>query len=72
VRLASKPEIAEIGGHRQAGGAGARFDVRALALGDKNLERPIPIAALFHLPCRHGVSLLLSGARQRSRRAEGE
>jgi hypothetical protein len=27
---------------------------------------------LRHLPCRHGLILLLSGARQRFRRAEGE
>ena len=50
VRLKSKPEIAELSGHRQAGGRSARFDVRAFALGDKNLERPIPVAALLPLP----------------------
>ena len=37
VRLKSKSEIAQIGGHRQAGGCGARFDFGALALGDENL-----------------------------------
>ena len=55
---------------RQTGGGGARLDLGALALGDENLKRPFPVAALLHLP--HGVSLLLSGARKRSRRAEGE
>ena len=72
VRLKSKPEIAQIGGHRQAGGGGACFDLGALTLGDENLERPVPVAALPHLPCGHGLRLLLSGTRQRSRRAEGE
>ena len=53
VRLKSKPEISEIGGHGQAGGGGARFDLRALALGDDYLEVPVPVAAL--LPFRDGT-----------------
>ena len=50
VRLKSKPEIAQIGGHRQARGGGARFNFRALALGDDHLEVPVPLAALLPLP----------------------
>ena len=72
LRLKPKPEISEIGGHGQAGGRGTRFDFRALARGDDDLEVPVPVAALLPLPCRHAFSFLLSGARQRSRRAEGE
>ena len=72
VRLKSKPEISEIGGHREAGGGGACFDLGALPLGNENLKRSIPVAALLHLAYRHWLSLLLAGARQRSRRAEGE
>ena len=62
VRLKSKPEISEISGHGQTGGGGARFDLCALALGDENPERPVPVAAFLHLPCGHGF-ILLSGAR---------
>jgi len=72
LRPKSKPGISEKGGHRQAGGGGARFDLCALPLGDDYLERPFPIAALLHLAGRHGLTFLLSGARQRSRRAKGE